>query len=364
MLAALHTPQVHTFTPPPILVTRSEAEIKALAVARKTEPDPRIRLRMTLVLARCNGIPVGTTAGVEQVSRNTPALWVKRFNEDGLAGFYDRPRWIPPRKIPYGFIRQVLASPPRIEGYKHEGWTPKLLWHALKDHYATTYSKGHLSRILRQLNDRLIVPRTEHISANPVKQEEWKVTEGTPILRDHFDALYVEDETTARVGTIVKKVLAERGSKPVVRVKVGKYDQKVNVFISWRAKTGRVVVSLEDGLDAVPTKQHLRMLKRRHGKGPVHVLWDGSGAHLVPDVLRQAKKAGIHVHRFPPHSPKMNPVEYINKQLKRFLSLTIFADREELLAAIKQFFREHHYKFAYDLADFIAPKSVPIDAQS
>ncbi len=161
----------------------------------------------------------------------------------------------------------------------------------------------------------------------------------------------------------MKKVLAEKGSKPVVRVKAGNYDQKVNVFISWRAKTGRAVVSLEDGLDAVPTKQHLWKVKRCHGKGQVHVLWDGSGAHLVPGVLRQAKKAGIHLYRFPPHSPKMNPVEYINKELKRFLSLTIFASRDALLAAIKQFFREHHYKFEYDIAEFIGPKTVAIDAQ-
>lgn len=132
-------------------------------------------------------------------------------------------------------------------------------------------------------------------------------------MQHHYDTLYVEDETTARVATRVKRVLAKRGSKPVVWVKVGAYDQKVNMFISWRAKTGRVVVSLEDGLDAGPTKRHLRKLKRAHGKGKLHVRWDGTGTHSVPSVLRLGEKEGIHFHRFPPYPPKMSPVEYINK---------------------------------------------------
>ncbi len=125
MLAAQHPPQVHIFTPPPIKVTRSEAEVKAFAEARKVEPDPRVRQRMTLVLARCNGTPVGTAAGVELVSRNTPTLWVKRFNLEGLDGFYDRPCWIPPRKIPHGFIKQVLASPPASRGSSKRGGPPR-----------------------------------------------------------------------------------------------------------------------------------------------------------------------------------------------------------------------------------------------
>jgi len=160
----------------------------------------------------------------------------------------------------------------------------------------------------------------------------------------------------------VKKVLAKRESKPVLRVKLGAYDQKVNVFISWRPKTHQIVVTLEDSLDAVPTKRHLRQVRKAHGKGPQELLWDGTGAHLEASVRHHGIKAGIHFHRFPTHSPKMNPVEQINKHLKEFLSLRIFATREDLVAAITQFFRDHHYKFTFDLTSFIGPQPITGDA--
>jgi len=310
---------------------------------------------MEFVLDRCDLLPVGDTAHVERTGRNTPTRWVKRFNAEGIAGFYDRPRPGPSPKMPHDQIDQVLLSPPSGENFKQEAWTNLLLWHALKDNYGVEYSKGHLSRVVKQLEYRHIVPRTESVAADPDKQAAWRETEGANLLDNHYDSLWVEDETTARVATIVRKVLAKKGTKPVVRVKVGAYSKKVNVFISWRPKTLRVVVTLEDSLDKVPTKRHLRMVRKAHGKGPIHMLWDGTGAHLETSVLLHGKKAGIHFHRFPTHSPKMSPVEEINRQLKKFLSLKIFADREELLAEIKSFFRDHHYKFTIKLDSLIGP---------
>ena len=327
--------------------------MQALADAYTRERNPRVKKRIEFVLDRGDRLPVGETATVERVSRNTPTHWVRRFNAEGLRGLHDRPRRGRVPKLPHDRIDQVLSLPPRAAGFRQEAWTPKLLWHALRNRHGVSYSKGHLSYLTKKLGYRRIVPRTQGVNADPDAQVVWRFTEGNTLLRDHADHLWVEDETTARVGTIVKKVLARRGSKPVVRVKVGTYAQKVNVFISWRAKTNQVVVSLEDSLDSVPTKRHLSKLKRVHGKGPLHLLWDGTGSHRDAGVRHFSAKAGIHFHRFPTHSPKMNPVEQINKELKVFLALTLFDDREELVAEIRHFFREHRYKFAFNLAAFI-----------
>lgn len=349
--------------PPPITVTRPAGEIQVLAETYKQEQVPRVKKRMEFVLNRCDFIPVSETARVGRNGRNTPTRWVNRFNAEGIGGLYDRPRPGPTPKLPRDQVDQVVLSPPSGEGFKQELWTPVLLWHALKDNYGVEYSKGHLSRILRHLLDyRRIVPRTESISADPVKQAAWRETEGTDLVDNHYDNLWLEDETTCRVATIVKKVLAKKGSKPVMRVKVGAYSQKVNVFISWHPKTRRCVVNFEDSLDKVPTKRHLRQVRKAHGKGRIYMLWDGTGAHGDASVLRYGTKAGIHFRRFPTHSPKMNPVEYINRQLKEFLSRKIFANREELLAEVKRFFQEHQYRFTIDVTSLIGPIPAGSDA--
>jgi len=124
---------------------------------------------MTLVLARYQPYQVGTTAGVEHVNRNTPTNWVKRFNAEGSEGLYDHPRCGRPPKMSHDRIDKILASPPSAEGLEKEAWTPKMLWHALKDNHGVLYSKGHLSDIVKKLNYRSIVPRTQSIAANPDK---------------------------------------------------------------------------------------------------------------------------------------------------------------------------------------------------
>lgn len=348
---------MHARIPPAIKVTRPADEIKELTAVYACERDPRVKKRMELVLDRCDGLPVGETAQVERVSRNTPTNWVKRFNAEGIGGLRDRPRTGPVPKMSKGTIDKVALASPRAFGYKQQAWTLTLLWHALMDVCNVVYSKGRLSVILALLEYRRVVPRTESVAASKAKQEAWRAKIGACLLEEFGTDLWCEDEETSRLETVVKKVLTKKGHKPVVRVKVGNYDQKVNIFISWHAKDGLVVVTFEDSLDAETTIRHLRLLKKIHGKGPLHLLWDGTGAHGDEDVLRQAKKLGIHFHRFPTHSPKMNPVEEINRQLKRFLATKLFKNREDLLAEVKRFFDEHHCKFALALASYIGPKS-------
>lgn len=165
-------------------------------------------------------------------------------------------------------------------------------------------------------------------------------------------ALWIEDETTARVATRCRRVLAPRGSRPVIRTRVGDYDQRINVFISL-PREGPVVVTLTQGLDATVTKRHLRAVRRANGPGRIQLLWDGAGNHRDEEVLARCKKWGIHPLYFPPHAPELNPVEEINRQLKDFLANHLFWSIEELEQVIIQFFEERDYCFALQIEHYI-----------
>ena len=90
-----------------------------------------------------------------------------------------------------------------------------------------------------------------------------------------------------------------------------------------------------------------------HGKGRIDLLWDGSGAHHAQNVKKCGNKKGFHLTFFPPYSPKMNPVEEINRQLKQYLALKLFSSREALVQEITQFFQDHRYQFLLDVKKYL-----------
>ena len=310
-------------------------------------------MRVLAVLARIENKPVELCAQIFQCHRNTIRNWILMFNENGVEGLADHPRFGRPRKMAYGVFEQIIESPPSSEGLLRQGWTLTLLWHILRENYHISYSKGHLSHLLQQLRINAIVPRSENLHANPQDQYHWWNTIGDPLLKHHFSTLWIEDETTARITTDVKKVLAKKGSKPFVQTEIGRYGIKVNIFISWKPLTGEIVVSLENHLNSTITRKHLYQLKRVHGKGRIDLLWDGSGAHHAQNVKKCGNKKGFHLTFFPPYSPKMNPVEEINRQLKQYLALKLFSSREALVQEITQFFQDHRYQFLLDVKKYL-----------
>ena len=178
---------------------------------------------------------------------------------------------------------------------------------------------------------------------------------GDPLSQTEDD-LWVEDETTARVGTIIKKVLAPQGTRPVIRVIVGKYTKRINVFISL-SRTGRVVVTIVVGLDAAATKKHLLEVRKVNGPGTIRMLWDGSGAHHAASVKQYCTTKDIKLDYFPTHSPETNPVEEINRQLKKFLATQLFWTVQDLKKAVKKFFEERGYHFDLSIEEYICSQA-------
>lgn len=81
------------------------------------------------------------------------------------------------------------------------------------------------------------------------------------------------------------------------------------------------------GLEVVGFLRHLL----RHLRGPVVLLWDGGTIHrrtLVKEFLRRYKR--LHVHRFPPYAPELNPDEFIWTQTKNTLANGAPQDLAEL----------------------------------
>lgn len=122
-----------------------EKEIRRIANARKESAELVQRARLIEYVLDHPNVPA-STAGI-RVGFGGPSSgieWVKRFNEDGLAGLEDRPKSGRPRTHTEEVRSQVIAlalqKPERV-GYSFALWTLERLQTALQERYGL-----HLSR--------------------------------------------------------------------------------------------------------------------------------------------------------------------------------------------------------------------------
>jgi transposase len=126
------------------LTTEERAEIQRLAASRK-EPI-RLVQRAKIIGAMMEDPDLtageaGLRAGYKSIGMGP--MWVKRFNEEGVAGLEDRPR--SGRKPTHSQeVRSALISlalqKPRSLGYPFELWTLERLQRAFKERHGTHLS--------------------------------------------------------------------------------------------------------------------------------------------------------------------------------------------------------------------------------
>jgi transposase len=119
------------------LTTEEAAEIKR-RVASRTDPMRRVqRAKIIAAMAEdptLTASEAGLRAGYK--SAQVGPQWVKRFNEEGLAGLADRPRPGGPRKYSEEVRSKVInlvVQKPRSLGYPFELWTLERLQTALEE---------------------------------------------------------------------------------------------------------------------------------------------------------------------------------------------------------------------------------------
>ncbi|ADX81693.1 IS630 family transposase [Sulfolobus islandicus HVE10/4] len=157
------------------------------------------------------------------------------------------------------------------------------------------------------------------------------------------EALFFLDESRIVISTVIRKVLAKIGSKPVMHVNIG--FSSIYAILAVNAWTGEVVVSLIRRPNSESVKYFLRYFKRRFGSGRVYMVMDNYSPHKTKGTLEVCRRKGIHPIFTPPYSPELNMVEVVFKSLKEYMSNKIFYTIEDVKNCIKQFFEENKYKF-------------------
>lgn len=110
--------------------------------------------RLMVALAYKDGVSVSELARRYGVPRSTLYYWLDRFEELPIGeAIEDEPRPGRPRKLDADDRRALaahIADDPSDHGYDAEEWTPEVVQRHIERAFDTSYSVGHVRRLLRE----------------------------------------------------------------------------------------------------------------------------------------------------------------------------------------------------------------------
>ena len=139
--------------------------------------EARYDHRLHAILLVAQGLSSRKVAQLLGDSPRSVAYWVKRFNEEGLAGLAEADRSGRPRKLNQGqidLIGEALRKSPSDYGLVINLWDGKTLSAFIKKQFGIEMGVRQCQRLFRQLGFRLRKPRPKSAHADPELQWAFK----------------------------------------------------------------------------------------------------------------------------------------------------------------------------------------------
>lgn len=143
---------------------------------RRSE-ESRYDHRLHGVLLVAQGLTCPEVSSLLGDAPRSVEYWVKRFEEDGLAGLQEGERSGRPRRLSakqLGEIDAILRKSPRQVGLGGNLWDGKTLSAWIERQYGTVLRVRQCQRLFRQLGFRLRKPRPMVAQADPERQKAHK----------------------------------------------------------------------------------------------------------------------------------------------------------------------------------------------
>ncbi len=165
-----------------LTIPDAETVILALQEEIRRSPESRYDHRLHGILLIARGMSGGQVAQLLGDAPRTVAYWVRRFEEEGLAGLVDGERPGRPRRLNQEQVRQIdvaLRKTPRDFGLIGNVWDGKTLAAFIYQQWDVTLGIRQCQRMFRQLGFRLRKPRPQTARADPEEQTRFKKTPET-----------------------------------------------------------------------------------------------------------------------------------------------------------------------------------------
>lgn len=146
------------------------------ALARK-ETNRRASLRMLAIANELDGYDRDEAARLAGMSDQALRDAIKRFNAEGLAGLYDRPRSGRPRHLDAAQdaeIEAAILEGPDIEKDGLSSFTLEDIRHMIKERFDVEFHIGYMGRLMRRLDLSRQKARPSHPKKDPSAEAAFK----------------------------------------------------------------------------------------------------------------------------------------------------------------------------------------------
>ncbi len=270
--------------------------------------------------------------------------WIGRFNADGPAGLYDRPRSGRPRKVT-GVVKEAIKDlvqrDPTERGYVATFWTVAMLALAVISTLGVTLSHSSVRGALRELGLRWSRPRLAMPSkVDPDKaRKQWLIAEAVLAAGPEAAVLYA-DESRVQLLPLIRAMWQWAGQQ--LRIPTPGTNESRAVFGALDIRTGRWVHLVRPKMKAEDFIVFLEHVESTYLAVPIILVVDNYSshkAHLVREWLDAHPR--LRLMYLPTYCSHLNPVENIWRQLKgRVAANRLYGSMAVLLDTVEQFFQE------------------------
>jgi len=254
-------------------------------------------------------------------SEGAVSRWLAAARRGGPEALRSHPRPGPLGKLTAEQLRLIpdfLWHGAEAYGFRGDVWTCERVAGVLYEEFGTSYSKSHVSRLLKQIGWTPQVPITRAIQRDEEAIERWRVESWPRLLekaRGAHRALVFVDESGFYLLPAVVKTYAPKGQTPILDEWQTRDHLSVMGGVTVRGKVYSLVRPKSlNGLHTIEFLMHLGRL----GVNRLLVIWDGSPIHRRAEVKAFLEEVGdaIQVESLPPYAPDLNPAEWLWRHLK------------------------------------------------
>lgn len=240
----------------------------------------RVALRAQMVLLSARGYSAPEISTIQGVSDVTVYSWLERFDAEGPAGLYDRPRPGRPPNIDTEAEQCLLTAlerTPEAYGYPATIWTTPLLRDLLRGRHAVAVCADTVRRTLHALGYRWRRPcwAIKHTDPDAAYRLDCilhaleTATLGTVCL--------VQDETKFRTLPPLRRMWMRQGRQ--VRVPTPKQNHHVYSYGALDLATGEWQDRLAPKANSATTLTFLNDLLSQYPRQRILLIWDQASYH-------------------------------------------------------------------------------------
>jgi transposase len=266
--------------------------------------------------------------------RKTVRFWIERFNAEGPAGLYDRPRSGRPRKANQRVqdtLVEIIQGDPCKEGYWATFWTVAMLVLALTRKIGVALSPSTLRATMHQLGLRWGRPRLGMPNkVDPEKaSKQWAIVKAVVGAGPDAAILYA-DESRIQLLPLIRAMWHWVGQQ--IRIPTPGTNQSRAIFGALNIRTGRWNYLIRERMRKEDFIAFLERLLIAYPTGPILLIIDNYSSH-TPHIVREwlAEHRRMQLLYLPKYCSHLNPVEQIWLQLKNDIAANRLYDSMKIL---------------------------------